>query len=126
LQVVAGGCRWLQVVAGGCRWLQVVAGGCRCLQVFAGVCRCLQVFVGGCKWLQVVVGVCRCWQVVAGGCRWLLSWFDVACVAFIYTQAFSLFYSCLTLHCSIKVLQISRKWLLNVFEFKIMLSYYVH
>jgi hypothetical protein len=103
LQVVAGGCRWLQVVAGGCRWLQ---SGCN---LVAGVCRCLKVL-----------------QVVEGGCRWLLSWFDVACVAFIYTQAFSLFYSCLTLHCSIKVLQISRRWLLNVFEFKIMLSYCVH
>jgi hypothetical protein len=88
--------------------------------VFAGVCRWLQVVAGGCRWLQGVE------EVVAGGCRRLLSLFVVACVAIIYTQAFFLFYSCLTLHCSIKVLQISRKWLLNVFEFKIMLSYCVH
>ncbi len=43
-----------------------------------------------------------------------ISWFEVACVVIIYPQAFSSFYSCLIWHCSNKVLQISRKWALDV------------
>jgi hypothetical protein len=45
-------------------------------------------------------------------------WFEVAHVAIIHPQAYFSFYSCLIWHCSNKVLQISRKWPLDVYECK--------